>query len=69
MTNAKKIKMALAYIGKSEAWLAKKFGTSAPNFNQRMKKDSFNVEELEKIASILGANYQHFFEFKDGTQI
>lgn len=69
MKNAKKIKMALAYIGKSEAWLAQEFGTSPQNFNKKMSRDTFSIEELEKIASILGADYQHFFEFKDGTQI
>ena len=69
MTNAKKIKMALAFIGKSEAWIAKEFGTSPQNFNKKMSRDSFTIEELERIANILGASYKHFFEFEDGTKI
>ena len=69
MTNSKKIKMALAYLGKSEAWLAKNFGTTPSNFNQRMSKDKFSTEELERIAELLGATYEHYFEFQDGTKI
>lgn len=69
MTNAKLIKMALAYTGKSEAWLAREIGTSASAFNQRMKTDKFTSEEMQTIAKALGAEYKASITFPDGTEI
>ena len=69
MTNTQKIKMALAYKNISESHLARNLGTSPQAFNQRMKTDKFSVNELEKIAEVLGASYSSNFEFPDGTRI
>lgn len=69
LTNTQKIKMALAYINKSEAWLAREIGSTPQAFNQRMKTDKFSTVELEGIAKTLGAVYSSFFEFPDGTRI
>ena len=69
MTTSKKIKMALAYVGMSEAELARKIGTTPSAFNQRMKTDKFTSPELAKIADALGAIYSFSFEFPDGTSI
>ena len=49
MTNAQRIKMALAYKGMSEAHLARELDTTPSAFNQRLKKDKLTSEELEKI--------------------
>lgn len=69
VTNAQKIKMALAYKNMSESELARQFGSSPQAFNQRMKTDKFTTADLEKIAAILGAKYIFAFEFEDGTKI
>lgn len=69
VTNAQKIKMALAYKNMSESELARQFGSSPQAFNQRMKTDKFTTADLEKIAAILGAEYIFAFEFEDGTKI
>lgn len=69
MTNAQKIKMALAFKGKSEAWLAREIGKTPQAFNQRIKTDKFSTSELENIAAVLGAVYSAAFEFPDGTKI
>lgn len=69
MTIQKKIKMALAFKGMSEADLARAFGSSPAAFNQRMKTGRFSSEELEKIGEILGGTYHYGFEFPDGTKI
>lgn len=61
--------MALAYKQISAAELARSLNTSPQAFNQRLKTDKFTAEELEKIASILGASYYFGFEFEDGTKI
>ncbi len=69
MDIAKKIKMALAFKGMSEAELARALGTSPAAFNQRIKTGKFTSEELDAIARTLGAKYEYFFEFEDGTKI
>jgi len=35
---------------------------------QRLKTGKFTQSELEKIASVLDAKYQSYFEFSDGTK-
>ncbi len=69
MSNAQKIKMALAYKGMKESELARLLGTTPQAFNQRLKTDKFTVEELTKIASILGGIYEFNFIFPDGIKI
>ena len=69
MTMGQKIKMALTYKGISQAKLAEAMETTASNFNQKLKRETFTVEELEKIAECLGAKYYFGFEFEDGTRI
>ena len=54
MNLEKKIKMALAYGEASQAELARRLGTTPANFNHRLKGGTFKVDELEKIAEIIG---------------
>lgn len=70
MKMEQKINMALAYKGISQAALARAIGMSPSNFNQKIKRDTFTDEELEKMADALGAIYiPATFEFPDGTKI
>ncbi|MDD3926819.1 MAG: helix-turn-helix transcriptional regulator [bacterium] len=70
MKMEQKINMALAYMGISQAALARAIGMSPSNFNQKIKRDTFTDEELEKMAAALGAIYiPASFEFPDGTKI
>ena len=69
MTIEKKINMATAYKGISQAELARQIGMSPSNFNQKIKRETFTLDELEKIASALGAIYRFGFVFPDGTEI
>lgn len=69
MTNSQKIKMALAYIGMSESELARRLNTSPQAFGQRMKNDKFSTQELSNIAKAIGAEYQFYFQFEDGTKV
>lgn len=65
----KKIKMAEAYADVSEAELARRLGTSSQAFGQRMRTGKFNSEDLEKIATALGAEFVCCFKFPDGSEI
>lgn len=69
MTIEQKINMAISYKGISQAALARAIGMTPSNFNQKIKRDTFSKEELEKIAEALGATYTATFEFPDGTKI
>lgn len=69
MTMEQKISMALAYKGISQASLARAMGTTPSNFNQKLKRGTFSVEELQKIANLLGGSYYFGFEFPNGVKI
>ena len=69
MTMEQKIKMALAYKGLSQAALARAIGMTPSNFNQKIKRDTFSKNELERMADALGAVYTASFDFPDGTKI
>ena len=69
MTLEQKISMALAYKKISQAALARMLGQTPSKFNQKMKRGTFTVEELEQIGQALGAKYFFGFEFEDGTKV
>lgn len=69
MTISQKINMAIAYRGISQAALARAIGMTPSNFNQKFKRETFTLEELEQIAKALGGEYFFGFSFPDGTKI
>lgn len=69
MTAEQKINMAAAYKGMSQAALARAIGMTPSNFNQKIKRETFSPDEMNAIASALGAVYTASFEFPDGTKI
>lgn len=64
-----KIRLALTYNKMSEAELARQLGTTPQAFGQRMKTGKFTSEELDNIATAIGAKYFYGFRFEDGTEI
>ncbi len=64
-----KIKMAEVYAKITETELAKRIGTSPQAFNQRMKTGKFSSDDLDKIATAMGAEFVCHFRFPDGTEI
>lgn len=69
MDITKKIKLAEAYANISEAELARRLGTTAQAFGQRMKTGKFSSADLSRIAEALGAEFSCTFTFSDGTKI
>lgn len=69
MTISQKIYMAIAYKGISQAELARAIGMTPSNFNQKYKRETFTLEELNRIAQALGGEYFFGFRFPDGTSI
>lgn len=69
MTIEQKIKMALAYVDISQAELARKIGTTPSNLNQKIKRNTLTLEDMEKIAQAIGAQWKAEFSFPDGPVI
>ena len=65
MTLGQKVKMAMAYSGVKQKDLSVALGMSPQNFGQRMRRGSFNDEELRKMADVMGARYYAGFFFGD----
>ena len=61
--------MTLSFKGMSQSELARKIETTPQNLNQKIKRNTFTKEELEKIAVVLGGIWKAEFEFPDGTKI
>lgn len=53
----------------SRAELARRTGQSPQNFNGKLKRESFSIEELEKIAEATGTNFERYFVLSNGEKI
>lgn len=69
MTIEQKIKMALAYADISQAELARRIETTPSNLNQKIKRNTLTMEDMEKIAEVLGGKWRAEFIFPNGTVI
>lgn len=69
MTISEQIKVLCVRQNISIAELARRLGKSPQSFNSKMKKQSFTVEELEKIAEVTGASFERNFILIDGERI
>lgn len=69
MTEKEKIEKALAVSGKTAADLARELKTTRQAIFQRMKTGKFSLEEWEKIAQFVGADFKAYFEFPNGRRV
>ena len=53
----------------SEAELARRLGKSPQNFNSKMKRESFTINDLEKVAAALGVTFKRIFILENGEEI
>ena len=65
----RKVKAAEGYAKISEAELARRTGRSSQALGQRLKTGRFTLDELEELATALGAEFICVFRFPDGTEI
>lgn len=64
-----KIKLSAKYAGISEAELARRFGVTPQNLNNRLKVDRFTTGDIERLARMLGGKFEYKIAFPDGTEI
>lgn len=69
MNISEQIKVLCVRQNISLAELARRLGKSPQSFNSKMKKQSFTVDELEKIAEVTGAIFERNFILMDGEKI
>ena len=69
MTISEQIKVLCVRCNISEAELARRLGKSPQSFNSKMKRGSFSIPELEKIAEVMGASFKREFILMNGEII
>lgn len=69
MTITEQIKILCVRNNVSEAELARRLGKSPQSFNSKMKRGSFTIVELERIAEVLGAEFSRKFILWNGETI
>ena len=69
MNISEQIKVLCVRQNISLAELARRLGKSPQSFNSKMKKQSFTVDELEKIAEVTGATFERNFILMDGEKV
>ncbi len=69
MTVAEQIKVLCVRCGVSEAELARRLGKSPQSFNSKMKRETFTVRDLDKIASALGVSFKRNFILDNGEEV
>ena len=69
ITISEQIKVLCVRQNISLAELARRLGKSPQSFNSKMKRESFTVDELEKIADVTGARFERKFILTDGEKI
>ena len=69
MTISEQIRMLCGRINISQSELARRIGQSPQSFNAKMKRESFTVDELERVAEAAGTVFVRKFSFKNGEEI
>lgn len=69
MTLSEQIKVLCVRNDISVAELARRLGTTPQNFNGKMKRESFTVVDMERIAQVTGTTFRREFVLENGETI
>ncbi len=69
MQISEQIRVLCVRCNVSEAELARRLGKSPQNFNSKMKRGSFTITDLEKVAAALGVTFKRSFVLGNGEEI
>lgn len=69
MTISEQIKVLCVRCGISEAELARKLNKSPQAFNAKMKRQSFTIDDLNRIANVLNVDFKRSFILGNGEEI
>ena len=63
------IRMLCGRLNISVEELARRMGQSPQNFNSKLKRESFTMAELDKVAEVTGTTFERNFVFDNGEKI
>ena len=69
MQISEQIRVLCVRCNVSEAELARRLGKSPQNFNSKMKRGTFTITDLEKVADALGVTFKRSFVLGNGEEI
>lgn len=69
MDSSKKVRILMATHNITATELAKRTKISQSNLSKKLKNNSFSIDDLEKIAEAVDAEYEGFFTLKNGDKI
>ena len=69
MTISEQIRMLCGRLNISVAELARRTGKSPQNFNSKLKRESFTIEELDSIAEATGTTFERNFVLNNGEKV
>lgn len=69
MTVSEQIKVLCVRSGISMAELARRLNLSPQSLNGKIKRDSFTINDLKKIADATGVKFEHNFVLNNGDKI
>lgn len=69
MTISEEIKVLCTRLGISVAELARRLGVLPQSLSAKMKRESFTISDLEKIAEVTGTNFERRFVLENGERI
>jgi len=69
MTVSEQVKVLCVRCSVSEAELARRLGKSPQSLNAKLKRGTMTVEEMEKIAIVLGVEFKRVFILGNGDEI
>ena len=68
-TISEQIKVLCIRSNISVAELARRLGKSPQSFNSKLKRESFTIDDLDKIADVTGSTFERKFILSDGETI
>lgn len=69
MTISEQVKVLCVRQNISMAELARRLGKSPQSFNSKMKRGSFTIDELDRIAEVTGSTFERNFIMRNGEKI
>ncbi len=69
MQISEQIRVLCVRCNVSEAELARRLGKSPQNFNSKMKRGTFTITDLEKVAAALGVTFKRNFVLGNGEEV
>lgn len=69
MNLSEQIKVLCVRSNISVSELARRIGTSPQNFNAKLKRETFTISDLEKIAQAVNCTFERTFILENGDKV